>query len=195
MTLQKFLEDLAEAAEQKTKEVFIELGGEQLTRMRNEFKSDFLAPSKRKLREMLKVRQNLDPSELVGLACEEINSRGLPLVMFTGQMIMTQRGPMASPMPISLEPGEVNRDGTLRKTAEVFHAAILNVILGGFIYSDLQHDLGLIEGALHTASSAERPELSSAEETKLREELKSSLVDAKVLIAEFGKILSTGQYL
>lgn len=194
MTLQKFLEDLAEAAEQKMIGIFTEVSGEQLFRMRNEFRSEFLTPSKRKLREMLKVRPAVNPSELIDLACEEIDSHGLPLVKFTGQMVMTPRGPMATPVPISLEPGGVNGEEALKKIAEVFHAAVLNAALDGFIYSDLQRDLGIIEGTLHTSASTDSPELSSADETKLREGLKASIIDVKSLIKEFGQILSTGQY-
>lgn len=195
MTLQKFLEEIAETAKRRAEEKFIQFDEERLGRMRTDFRSEFLAPSKRKLREMLQVRAEVKPGELVDIVCEEINSRGLPLVKYGGQMVMTQRGPVASPMPISLEPEKVDREGGLRELAEVFHDAIISLALGGLIYSNLPRDIDIIEGIENTAKSADQPELSSVDESKLREDLKASIIDVRAFIAEFRKRVSTGQYL
>ncbi len=194
MTLQEFLEEIAKTAKGKTEERFIQFDEERLRRLGSNFRSEFLAPAKRKLREMLQVRAEIKPDELVDTICEEISSRGLPLVRFTGQMVMTPRGPMASSTPISLEPEKVNREGGLREIAEVFHDAVINMALGGSIYSGLQHDLGVIEDVVNTVESADQPELNSMDEAKLREELKASIIDVKAFIAVFRHKISIGQY-
>ncbi len=195
MTLQGFLEEMAATTKRRAEERFIQFDEEQLRRIGNEFRSEFLAPSKHKLREMLQVRTDIKPEELVETICQEISSRGLPLIKYTGQAIMTPRGPMASSVPISLDPEKVDREGGLRKLAEVFHDAVIDMALGGFIHSGLSRDLDIIEGVINTAKSADQTELSSAEEAKLREELKASIIDVRALIAEFLHRISTGQYL
>lgn len=193
MDYREFLSRFFAAAVKTATETFIEPDPKSLANFRDQYESLFLHPSLKKIIPLLEADDSCGPEELVSQAMEFIRKRGLVI----------------PPHHSLLEPGEVTKEGLLKRGAAELTVTIEQLCLRGgpqggpspiAFNSDLYNDIMEISTVWKQASQraqgkkSNKP-LTPKDEEALREKLSKSLINAEALIQKLKDPTSYGQYL